>query len=487
MTSVFVSHASGDDRIVTRVVADLRSSGHTVWVDKSDLAAGDSLAGSIQRGIEGSDAFLLLLSESAAQSRWVELEWQAALSRSMVDDSYTFLLARLDEVQVPLLLSSKKWIDVAADYEEAIATIRAALGPATSTGPRRTTVWYYDDTPESLQSFAARHAATFDVRVFSEVVELLSALTDAEASAAGLPDIVLVDLFCPRSGVDAEALAQTNLQIGEFLHAEHELLRYVDDAWRPIGVEIVESVRQFYSPERLPIVMHTQQGLSLLRAELLRDLERLAVGWLLKNRFSPETDRMMIEGAIMRSGARASAGKRRVLIIDDNPKFITAFRERQSAYYEIESIQSQDEVLPALAGLDESGNFPNVFLVDMYYPRGNDESAKRLIDLGNKKLAEFAALESSLEASIRRFYEPLGMSALQEIRDMYSPGELPVLVYVESGMLMLEERGIQQIERLGGGWLLQSRYDARTEQTMIVGEVVRARKARSRAHGAGSA
>ena len=341
MSSVFVSHASGDDPIVARLVADLRDDGYTVWVDHSDLAPGDSLTGSIQRGIKESDAFLLLLSTAAAGSRWVELEWQAALSRNMADELYTLLLARLDDVDVPLLLASRKWIDIGAGYDEAVEAIKRSLGPARSAAPDRTKVWYYDDSPERLQAFVERHAAAFQVRTFSEVVDVLSALSQVAGTAPDMPDIVLVDLYCPTSGVDEAVLAETNRRLEEFLRAEHELKKYVDDAWRPIGVEIVESVRQFYPPERLPIALHTQQGLSLLRADLLQDLDAMGAGWLLKNRFSAETDRMVLEGIIMRSGGQARPGKRRVLIIDDNPKFIETFIARQGDFYEIESLESQ--------------------------------------------------------------------------------------------------------------------------------------------------
>jgi hypothetical protein len=70
-------------------------------------------------------------------------------------------------------------------------------------------------------------------------------------------------------------------------------------------------------------------------------------------------------------------------------------------------------------------------------------------------------------------YEPLGLTALKQIRRVFKTDDVPVLVYTQSGMLMLDDRGIQEIERLGAGWLLKDRYDARTEQMMILGELTR--------------
>lgn len=483
MSSVFVSHASDDNPTVARIVTDLRAAGHTVWVDKSDLPAGGSLAGSISKGIEGSDAFLLLLSKSAAISRWVDLEWQAGLSRSMSDASYVFLLVRLDDVEVPLLLKGRKWIDLGAGYGEALEAIEKSLSPTAAAAPGKPEVWYFDDVLESLEAFVKRHSSAFEIRTFTEVVDLLSALNQATTARARVPSIILIDLYCSQDGADPDVLAETQRRLAEYFSAERELKKSVDAAWRPIGVEIVESVREFYPPEKLPIAMHTQQGLFLLRDELLQDLEKMGAGWLLKNRFSPETDRMVLERIMMQSGHQMSSGRQRVLIIDDNPKFIEAFIERQSDYFEIVALSSESEVLRALNRMDDTGEFPDIFVVDMYYPRATDDDGQKLIDAANGQLREFAELEKQLQGAVQRSYEPVGMSALKQIRRMLSADELPVLVYTQSGMLTLGDQGIQEIERLGGGWLLKDRYDVRTEQAMVLGEIFRASRKRAETGG----
>jgi len=471
--TVFVSHSSQDNPIVTRIVSDLRDLGHVVWVDHSDLPYGASLAGSIQAGIAESDAFLLLLSQSSLTSGWVDIEWQAALERKVADDAYTFLLARLDDADVPLILRSRKWIDFAADYDDAVKAISSSLGLAEATAATPPAVWYFDDVQESLDAFAERHSSRFRVRTFSEIVDLLSALGKAKADPAQAPDAILLDLYCPRGSADKAAVAEAERDLVAFVQAEQELKGFVDAAWQPIGVDIVQSVRQVYSAERLPIVMHTQEGLFLLRDELVQELEEMGAGWVLKGRFSPETDRMVIERVILRSGHRLGKGRPRVLIIDDNPKYIEAFVERQHEHYEIVAIENESEVLRTLSTLEADDAFPDVFVVDMYYPRGSDAASLERIDIANQKLREFAEVEHRLRASIRESFEPLGLNALKQIRKVFSAEEVSVLVYAQSGMLLLSDQSIQDIERLGATWLLKDRYDARTEQTMIFGELLR--------------
>ena len=370
MSSVFVSHSSGDDALVSRIVADLRSAGHTVWVDQSDLLPGGAVAGSIQEGIAGSDAFVLLHSHTASSSRWVELEWQAALGRNMDDSAYNLVLVRVDDCKVPLILSSRKWIEMSRGYDGAIQDLLAALGPSEQ---QRPLVWYFDDSHAALSSFDERHSSAFCVRTFTDVLDLITATGQAARDASLTPDIILLDLHCPRQDADPDVLAETDHRLAEFLQAERELKDYVDAAWHPVGVDIVESVRQIYPPDILPIVMHTQQGLFLLRDELLQELEEMGAGWLLKGRFSPETDRMIIERIVLQSGHALDTEKLRVLIIDDNPRFIDAFVDRQSGHYEIEAIENESEVLRTLSQLQAQQAFPDVFVVDMYYPRATDE------------------------------------------------------------------------------------------------------------------
>ncbi|MDP2401704.1 MAG: toll/interleukin-1 receptor domain-containing protein, partial [Actinomycetota bacterium] len=159
MGTVFISHSSHDQSLASRLAGDLRQSGHSVWLDQSDLPAGASLAGSIQAGIAQSDAFVLLFSEQALNSGWVELEWQAALERKVADSAYTFLLCRLGDAEVPLILRGRKWIELRdeAEYALAVDAIRGSLVPPAPTTKAAPVVWYFDDVQESLDAFAERH------------------------------------------------------------------------------------------------------------------------------------------------------------------------------------------------------------------------------------------------------------------------------------------------------------------------------------------
>jgi hypothetical protein len=479
MTSIFVSHASQDNSDVDTIVAQLRQWGHDVWVDRSDLSAGSSLAQAIQSGIQSADMFLMLYSASSSKSQWVELEWQAALAKSISDPEFKFILAALDDTKPPLILQSRKWLDLHSGGSLNLSPLRELLGPRqTSSMPEgpRPDLWYFDDEPEWLAKFSKAHADSFTIREFSSPADLLSALQRAVMVGGKLPDVLLMDYYALRGGLSPEQRVAARQAVDHLLNEEHALKDVVDAVWHPAGVDIVETVRDFYPPEKLPIAMHTQQGLITLRDDHIQQLGSLGVDWLIKNRFSAETDRLVLAGVAQRAGHIVTRKIPQVLIVDDNPKYIAQFRERQQDYFAIESIMSEAEVMPTLARMDAEGRFPDYFLVDMYYPTGPNESPE-LIDAANKRLREFAELEATTQHIVQQSFEPLGLRLIRKIRDILTPAQLPILMYSVSGLVSVGDHGFREIERLGGTWLLKDRYDAQTEEVLICGEIFRVHRA----------
>jgi hypothetical protein len=283
----------------------------------------------------------------------------------------------------------------------------------------------------------------------------------------------------PEFEVDLDLLRETERRVARFCDMEKELRRYVDDAWTPLGVEIINSVRDCYLDE-LPIAIYTQRGLVLLNDEAIRDLERLGVSWVLKDRFNAETERLMFH-KIMMQGHRRPGPSRRVLMIDDNPQFIDKFREKHAGYYEIFGITDQGEVLTTLETMRGDSRPADLLLVDLYYPRGSGPEAQGKIDLANRKLQEFHDFEQELQGLVEQTYEPIGMRVLEQVRELYSAEELPVLVYTQCGLLLLDDSRMKRIEALDTGGLLKDRYSAPTEQAKIIGQVMRARRQRNRA------
>lgn len=105
--SCILSYASEDQAFAQQLYTDLQSKGVPCWFAPQDLKAGDKLRESIYEAIQRQDKLLLVLSEHAIGSAWVEEEVEAALDREHQHPG-TFLLfpIRLDD---RVLRTSKAW------------------------------------------------------------------------------------------------------------------------------------------------------------------------------------------------------------------------------------------------------------------------------------------------------------------------------------------------------------------------------------------
>jgi hypothetical protein len=79
--SCFISYSSKDDVLARRLHADLQDQGVRCWFASEDLKIGDKIRPRIDEAIHLQDKLLLLLSEHALASIWVEDEVEAALEK----------------------------------------------------------------------------------------------------------------------------------------------------------------------------------------------------------------------------------------------------------------------------------------------------------------------------------------------------------------------------------------------------------------------
>ncbi|HEY4035847.1 MAG TPA: toll/interleukin-1 receptor domain-containing protein [Ktedonobacteraceae bacterium] len=105
--SCILSYATDDQSFAEKLHADLTQQGVSCWFAPHDLKSGDKLRDKIYEAIQRQDKLLIVLSEHAIGSAWVEEEVDAALDREHQQQG-TFLLfpIRLDD---QVLQTSKAW------------------------------------------------------------------------------------------------------------------------------------------------------------------------------------------------------------------------------------------------------------------------------------------------------------------------------------------------------------------------------------------
>jgi hypothetical protein len=107
---LFISYSREDEDMMKRISDDLRAEGLVCWTDEGIKPGSPSWKIDIENAIRASDALVVLLSPTAAQSRWVraEIDFAEALDKPM----YPVLLSGDETNAVPFGFTTYQWVDM---------------------------------------------------------------------------------------------------------------------------------------------------------------------------------------------------------------------------------------------------------------------------------------------------------------------------------------------------------------------------------------
>jgi hypothetical protein len=100
LTEIFISHSWEDDEVSRWLVLELKSLGVEVWADYTSVRPGDNLPKRVSDALEWCDTVLMVWSAAASVSRWVEMEWTAAVALGRV-----VIPCRVDSTPLPAILA----------------------------------------------------------------------------------------------------------------------------------------------------------------------------------------------------------------------------------------------------------------------------------------------------------------------------------------------------------------------------------------------
>lgn len=106
MPKVFLSHTWIDSKISEKISDLLFQDSAELWVDYEKIKPGDSLPKKINDGIDWCEVFVLLWSDAASKSYWVNLEWECALTLRRL-----ILPCLLDDTPLPPILRRLSYCD----------------------------------------------------------------------------------------------------------------------------------------------------------------------------------------------------------------------------------------------------------------------------------------------------------------------------------------------------------------------------------------
>ena len=160
----------------------------------------------------------------------------------------------------------------------------------------RPVVWFVDDLPGNLATFKSVHDREFNVRTFSDPSEVVRLLRTKER-----PDALLCDVFFYET---VEKAAQVEKQIADeaakLRQTAHEI--GADGDKYLAGIALIEAVAgKFKGLPPFPVYAYTSKGPYLLQQAAFDRIARAGATVLLKNRFGPQSERMLIQRDIDRA------------------------------------------------------------------------------------------------------------------------------------------------------------------------------------------
>lgn len=98
--SIFVSHSSADKAFATTLVQALKTSDLAPWIDKERILVGTDILEELGKGLTSMDLFVLIISEAAVKSGWVQKEVTYAAYREITEKKALILPFIVDRTKV---------------------------------------------------------------------------------------------------------------------------------------------------------------------------------------------------------------------------------------------------------------------------------------------------------------------------------------------------------------------------------------------------
>ena len=127
MRNVFISYAHSDAAQARSLVKALHENNVVGWLDSADIAAGEAVSSAVRDALKNSSVVIVLLSQRALHSQWVQFEIGAA---EALDKKIIPVIVSEDVIdeEIPDILRSRKWIDGRdRPYEDVVRDVKRAV------------------------------------------------------------------------------------------------------------------------------------------------------------------------------------------------------------------------------------------------------------------------------------------------------------------------------------------------------------------------
>lgn len=127
---IFISHSSKDTEFTDYLALRLQEVGFSTWVDVESIPDGSSWPREIQKAVQGCGAMIVVMSNNALESEWVERETLLAMELRK-----PLFIALIEDITLPLHLINRQFTDFRRKRDLGMNRLLAALKKISLTEP----------------------------------------------------------------------------------------------------------------------------------------------------------------------------------------------------------------------------------------------------------------------------------------------------------------------------------------------------------------
>lgn len=125
--TIFISYCQKDKERVTLFASMLANNGFDIWMDVKNISLGESIVSSIATGLNEASIYMLFISKNSNKSSWVNEELNIALSMSINNKTLKIVPVLLDDCEIPLVLTGRKYLDARNSIQTALLQLNEEL------------------------------------------------------------------------------------------------------------------------------------------------------------------------------------------------------------------------------------------------------------------------------------------------------------------------------------------------------------------------
>jgi len=126
---VFISYSHADKDVIERIVVRFDADNINYWLDEQDLLVGDVIDEVISEGIQDNWLFLVILTPTSVESRWVARELDEAFHEEIEGNKIILpvVAKNLPITKIPARLRRKKHVDLSEDFNAGYGELSRAI------------------------------------------------------------------------------------------------------------------------------------------------------------------------------------------------------------------------------------------------------------------------------------------------------------------------------------------------------------------------